>query len=96
MVVVLRYFDGCDGVGRDCTPQDCSEAFHTPGQLGVGIIAVCLVDNVSCSFVPIPYAVVVIRIVFDSGESQDNILRVKVASAISPSLSRRKMPSQNF
>ena len=95
-MAVLRYFDGCDGVGRDCTPQDCLEAFHTPGQLGVGIIAVCLVDNVSCSFAPVAYAIVVTRNVFDLGESQDNILRVKVASAISPSPSGQKMPGQDF
>ena len=95
-MAVLRYFDGCDGVGRDCTAQNCLEAFHTPGQLGVGITAVCLVDNVNRSFAPVPYAVVVIRNVFDSGESQNNILRLKVASAISPSLSEEKIPGQDF
>ncbi|KZT07550.1 uncharacterized protein LAESUDRAFT_758553 [Laetiporus sulphureus 93-53] len=39
----FSYYDGCDGVGADCTYADCSTAFHSPDQISEELV--CTVDN---------------------------------------------------
>ncbi|KLO11422.1 glycopeptide [Schizopora paradoxa] len=40
----FEYFDGCDGVGKDCADPDCEAAFHNPGD--PSLVTICEADNV--------------------------------------------------